>query len=94
MYYLIALSKPIVELWCHAKNFPNAPRILLNFFPQYITTYQNRQTKLSILLLNKKSLYSQQLGVEKVPTIKAEENWTKEFPQQEMNWSQLYQNEL
>ena len=24
-YYLIALYQRIVELWCHAKNFPNAP---------------------------------------------------------------------
>ena len=35
-----------------------------------------------------KSLYKLQLDVEK---IKAEEKWTKEFPQQEMNWSQFYQ---
>ena len=26
MYYLIAFYKRIVELWCHAKNFPNDPR--------------------------------------------------------------------
>ena len=38
-----------------------------------------------------KSLYKLQLDVEKVPTIKAEEKWIKEFPQQEMNWSQFYQ---
>ena len=38
-----------------------------------------------------KSLYNLQFWVEKVPTIKAEEKWTKEFSQQEMNWSQFYQ---
>ena len=27
MYYLIAFYQRIVELWCHAKNFPNAPRM-------------------------------------------------------------------
>ena len=27
MYYLIAFYQHIVELWCHAKNFPNDPRI-------------------------------------------------------------------
>ena len=27
MYYLKAFYQRIVELWCHAKNFPNAPRI-------------------------------------------------------------------
>ena len=27
MYYLIAFYHYIVELWCHAKNFPNAPHI-------------------------------------------------------------------
>ena len=27
MYYLIAFYQCIVELWCHAKNFPNDPRI-------------------------------------------------------------------
>ena len=26
MYYLISFYQRIVELWCHAKNFPNAPR--------------------------------------------------------------------
>ena len=26
MYYLITLNQRIVELWCHAKNFPNAHR--------------------------------------------------------------------
>ena len=26
MYYLIAFYQRIVELWFHAKNFPNAPR--------------------------------------------------------------------
>ena len=26
MDYLIAFYQRIVELWCHAKNFPNAPR--------------------------------------------------------------------
>ena len=31
------------------------------------------------------------IGIEKVPTIKAKEKWTKKFPQQEMNWSQFYQ---
>ena len=38
-----------------------------------------------------KFLYKLQLDVEKVPTIKAEEKWAKEFPQREMNWSQFYQ---
>ena len=57
-----------------------------------IKTYQKKiQTKLCKLLLNKKTLYSLQLGAEKVPTINAEENLIKEFPQQEMNWSQFYQ---
>ena len=27
MFYLIAFYHRVVELWCHAKNFPNAPRI-------------------------------------------------------------------
>ena len=27
IYCLIAFYQGIVELWCHAKNFPNAPRI-------------------------------------------------------------------
>ena len=49
-----------------------------------IKTYQKIQTKLCKLLLNKTTLYSLQLGVEKVPTINAEENLIKEFPQQEM----------
>ena len=26
MYYFIALYQIIVELWCRATNFPNAPR--------------------------------------------------------------------
>ena len=38
-----------------------------------------------------KSLYKLQLDIEKVPTIKAEEKWAKEFPQRVMNWSQFYQ---
>ena len=61
-----------------------------------ITTYLKLLTKpLHIITQQKgsinKSLYNLQLCVEKVPTIKAEEKWTKEFPQQEMNWSQFYQ---
>ena len=28
MYCLIAFNQRIVELWCHAKNFPNDPRII------------------------------------------------------------------
>ena len=28
MYYLIAFYQRIVELWCHAKNFPNDPWIV------------------------------------------------------------------
>ena len=27
MYFLIAFYQGIVELWCHATHFPNAPRI-------------------------------------------------------------------
>ena len=29
MYYLIAFYQRIEELWCHAKNFQNDPRILI-----------------------------------------------------------------
>ena len=29
MYHLIAFYQRIVELWCHAKNFPKAPRKVL-----------------------------------------------------------------
>ena len=28
MYYLIAFYQRVVELWCHATNFPNDPRII------------------------------------------------------------------
>ena len=37
MYYLIAFYQRIVELWCHAKNFPNDPRnnFILNVHPNF-----------------------------------------------------------
>ena len=37
-----------------------------------------------------KSLYNIQLVAENVPKIKAEEKWSKEIPQHEMNWPQFY----
>ena len=37
-----------------------------------------------------KSLYNIQLEAENVPKIKAEEKWSKEFLQHEMNWLQFY----
>ena len=55
-----------------------------------ITTYLKKINKaLHIITQQKgsinKSLYKLQLDVEKVPTMKAEEKWTKEYPQQEVN---------
>ena len=38
-----------------------------------------------------KYLYNLQLKAETIPIIKAEDKWSKEFPQQELNWSQVYQ---
>ena len=45
------------------------------------TTYIKEQTKL-------------QFSSEKVPTIKMEEKWDMEFPQQEMNWARNYNTSL
>ena len=60
-----------------------------------ITTYlKNKQSTAyyySIKGLISRSLYNLQFGVAKIPTIKSEEKRTKEFPQQEINWSQFYQ---
>ena len=41
--------------------------------------------------VDKKSYITYSWALKKIPTIKAEEKWKKEFPQQEMNWSQFYQ---
>ena len=37
-----------------------------------------------------KALYNLQLRDEKVPTIKSEEKWAKEFPHQDMKWPEIY----
>ena len=36
-------------------------------------------------------LYNIRLNALKVPTVKAEDKWTNEFPQQHLNWPQYYQ---
>ena len=35
MYYLIAFYQLTVELWCHAKNYPNAHRIKIKLKGSY-----------------------------------------------------------
>ena len=37
-----------------------------------------------------RALYNLQLKAETVPMIKPKEKWAKEFPQREINWSQVY----
>ena len=37
MYYLIAFYQRNVELWCHAKSFPNAPRTKV--FQTFMTAF-------------------------------------------------------
>ena len=63
------------------ENYNNLPEIINKDSAYYNSTIR----------FDKQKPYNLQLGVEKVPTIKAEEKWTKEFSQQEINWSQFYQ---